>query len=118
MSAKKKSSQGVTMNNLSQVNPDDPQQQTSEQEGAGAKSTQEEKNSSRLSVSAMDADLVAELKGFTLFLAQVGGREGMRTMGDVIEAAVRGDGDLPTWRKRYNDGNPFHEAAMLPPGRK
>lgn len=107
------SSQGVSMDNLSQVTPSDAVPRESR-----AENNQEQTMTSRVSISKLDPEVLAEVKGFTLWLAQVGGRDGLRTMGDVVTAALKGDGDLPTWREKYNKGKPFPHAVSVPPGRK
>lgn len=116
MSASSKStrtSPGVTMNNLSQATPDDVVPPA-----ARAENNQSAQMISRVSLSKVDPEILAELKGFTLWLAQVGGRDGLLTMGDVVTAALAGEGDLPSWRDKYNKGKKFPLAVSVPPGRK
>lgn len=116
MNAKKKSassSQGVSMNNLSQVSPDE-----AVPEEARAEANPDQKLATRISISALDPEVLAELRGFTLWLSMVGGRDGLRTIGDVVTAALNGDGSLPYWRDRYHNGEKFPLAASVPPGRK
>jgi hypothetical protein len=72
----------------------------------------------RLSITSLDPDLLAEAKGFALWLAEHGARDELATMGDIVSAALEGTGDLPKWRKKYNKGRKFPPSQTVPPGRK
>lgn len=73
--------------------------------------------SNKLSVSEMDPDVLSEIRGFVYFLAPTRGRDGLRTMGNLLTAALSGKGGLPTWRKKYNNGEPFQMVAAPNPDR-
>lgn len=79
----------------------------------------------RLNISAIDTEIATELRGLVWWLMATSGIEGMRTYGDVIEAAWRLIG--PTYRLMFNatvdedgrrHGQPFPPAKTLPRGRR
>lgn len=78
----------------------------------------EDRATGRVTIASIDNEVLGELKGFLLFLAQKGGVDGMRTIGDVVARALTTGESLPEWRKKYNKGRKFPSAAYVPPGRK
>lgn len=69
-----------------------------------------------LHISAVDATVAGELRGFVWWLMAQGGRDGMKTYGDVIEQAWAHR--AKHYRQRFNRGKRFTPAQSLPPGRK
>jgi hypothetical protein len=76
------------------------------------------KETGRVTIASIDADVLGETKGFLLFLAQEGGVDGMSTIGDVVARALTTGENLQVWRQKYNKGKPFRHAAFVPSGRK
>lgn len=72
--------------------------------------------STKLFLSAVDPRMVDELRGFVLWLRSCGGRDGMKSSGDVIERAWQHA--VKDYRHRFNQDEQFEFAERLPSGRK
>lgn len=70
----------------------------------------------KLNISAIDATVADELRGFVWWLMSHGGRDGMQSYSDVIERAWKST--ATHYRRRFNQGKRFTPAQSLPPGRK
>src|SRR4051812_10086187 len=61
----------------------------------------------RVTIASADPDVIAEIRGFALFLSRTRGRDGLKTIGQMFNAALMGKGNLPAWREKYNEGSQF-----------
>lgn len=116
MTDRKRRSQPTSFDDLSAVTPGSDPHGTPASNPSQQQHSQGKAETTKLHISAIDADVVDELRGFVLWLMSQRGRDGMKSYADVIEKAWKKRAQH--YRRKFHQGKKFTPTESLPPGRK